>query len=152
MSCFPLEFCGSCFDSEFSGLKLSFYDLERIIDDLVVLFFVVGNDFLPHLPALDIGEGGLDMMLRMYKHLLPGQGGYINDSGTINLNRLERVLRELAKIEGDTLVRRREMSKQRGRSAKRITIDDLWTDDIPEFKSLNQSRPSPTAVDSTRQD
>ncbi|KAJ8903934.1 hypothetical protein NDN08_000465 [Rhodosorus marinus] len=141
-----------CLDSEFSGLKLSFYDLERIVDDLVVLFFIVGNDFIPHLPALDIGEGGLDMMLRMYKHLLPGQGGYINDSGTINLNRLERVLRELAKIEGDTLVRRREMAKQKGRGAKRITIDDLWTDDIPEFKSSNQRRTAPTAVDSRRQD
>uniref|UniRef100_A0A7S2ZMF7 Uncharacterized protein n=1 Tax=Rhodosorus marinus TaxID=101924 RepID=A0A7S2ZMF7_9RHOD len=141
-----------CFDSEFSGLKLSFYDLERIIDDLVVLFFIVGNDFIPHLPALDIGEGGLDMMLRMYKHLLPGQGGYINDSGTVNLNRLERVLRELARIEGDTLVRRREMAKHKGRGAKRITIDDLWTDDVPELKSSNQRRSAPTALDSRRQD
>ncbi|OLN82145.1 5'-3' exoribonuclease 1 [Colletotrichum chlorophyti] len=80
--------------------RLSFpFDLERVIDDFILMAFFVGNDFLPNLPRLHINEGALAAMFRIYKSVLPQGDGYINEGGVINLERLSRLLNELAKDE-----------------------------------------------------
>lgn len=50
------------------------YDLERIIDDFILLNIFVGNDFLPHLPGLHINEGALNRLFEIYKRVLPKAG------------------------------------------------------------------------------
>src|SRR5579859_4762074 len=87
---------------EFDHLETSLdftYDFERIIDDFILLAFFVGNDFLPNLPYLHINEGALALMFDIYKRVLPSCGGYINEAGIINLDRLEIILIELEKLE-----------------------------------------------------
>ncbi|CAM0141184.1 unnamed protein product [Umbelopsis sp. WA50703] len=86
-------------DIEFQSLRdeLSFeYDLERIIDDFILLALFVGNDFLPHLPNLHIGEGALTLMFNVYKTVLPKAGGYINDGGKVDMVKLEVLLQDIA--------------------------------------------------------
>jgi 5'-3' exoribonuclease 1 len=75
------------------------YDMERIIDDFILMAFFVGNDFLPNLPNLHINEGALALMFQKYKEILPGLGGYINEEGVINLKRLEVLLDTLSDVE-----------------------------------------------------
>jgi len=54
---------------------LSFdYNLERIIDDFVLLAVFVGNDFLPNLPDLHIHENGLERLFDVYRKILPSLG------------------------------------------------------------------------------
>ncbi|WFD30621.1 exonuclease II Exo2 [Malassezia sp. CBS 17886] len=87
-------------EMEFSGLrgKLPFrFDLERIIDDYILLHIFVGNDFLPHLPGLHINEGALEVLFQIYETVLPHAGGYLNDHGTLHPARLQLVLDELVK-------------------------------------------------------
>ena len=89
---------------EFQELKepkaLNFaFDLERVIDDFILMAFFVGNDFLPNLPNLHINEGALALMFKVYKSVLPKGEGYINERGVINLERLALLLDELSDVE-----------------------------------------------------
>jgi 5'-3' exoribonuclease 2 len=83
------------------------FDLERLIDDFVFLCFFVGNDFLPHLPSMDIREGAIDLLLAIYKDILPSLGGYMTDAGTVNLSCVDILLSKVGIIEDEIFKRRR---------------------------------------------
>jgi 5'-3' exoribonuclease 1 len=123
------------FDLEFRELDLPFgYSLERVIDDLVFMCFFVGNDFVPHMPALDIAEGGLDNMLAQYKKALPTLGGYVTEYGHVDMRRLEVMTRTLAQFEA-TIFAKRENEENGGghgghggrRGGRRNETDDALT-------------------------
>jgi 5'-3' exoribonuclease 1 len=59
------------------------YNLERIIDDFILLAVFVGNDFLPNIPDLHIHENGLERLFDIYRKVLPGLGKF---SVTISLS------------------------------------------------------------------
>uniref|UniRef100_A0A7S1KMW0 5'-3' exoribonuclease n=1 Tax=Percolomonas cosmopolitus TaxID=63605 RepID=A0A7S1KMW0_9EUKA len=110
---------------EFDLRDLSFpYDFERIIDDYIFLCFFVGNDFLPHLPSLDIREGALDMIVDLYKRYLPFMGGYITDCGDVNIERAQYLLQHIGFKEDQIFVNRMRRKKvlderQRQREAQK---------------------------------
>ncbi|XP_069831515.1 5'-3' exoribonuclease 1 isoform X2 [Dendropsophus ebraccatus] len=86
-------------DYEFSSLKdkISFeYDIERIIDDWILMGFLVGNDFIPHLPHLHINHDALPLLYRTYRSVLPEIGGYINENGYLNMVHFEKYLAKLS--------------------------------------------------------
>lgn len=50
--------------------------MESIIDDWVMLGFLVGNDFIPHLPYVHIHQDGLDALYNTYLEVLPRLDGW----------------------------------------------------------------------------
>uniref|UniRef100_A0AAX7UGA1 5'-3' exoribonuclease 1 n=1 Tax=Astatotilapia calliptera TaxID=8154 RepID=A0AAX7UGA1_ASTCA len=89
-------------DYEFSELKNkmgSDYDLEQVIDDWILMGFLVGNDFIPHLPNLHINHDALPLLYKTYMSVLPSLGGYLNENGHLNLRNFEKYLEKLAEFD-----------------------------------------------------
>ena len=116
-------------DQEFRGIAdaLPFeYDCERVVDDFVLLSMLVGNDFLPPLPTLDIAEGALNTLFATYRELLPFAGGYVSgDDGGAHGNaaaRLERVLEVMGEMEARVLAdRSRDAAANEERQARKAS-------------------------------
>ena len=81
----------------FKDIKLDFqFDLENIIDDIILLNFIVGNDFLPHLPGYNVKFAGVDMLIEIYKNKINYLEGYLTDSCNINLKQLEKLFTQMS--------------------------------------------------------
>lgn len=80
--------------------QLSFdYNFERVLDDFILIMYVIGNDFLPNLPDLFINKGAFPLLLATFKQSLKLSDGYINEGGKINFKRLGVWLNYLSEFE-----------------------------------------------------
>ena len=95
--------------------RSSDYDLERLIDDWIFLIFFVGNDFLPHLPSLEIREGAIDMLVEIYKSRFIELGGYLTRNGDINFERTLIILNEMGRREDEIFRKRKDREERRKR-------------------------------------
>ncbi|KAK3752419.1 hypothetical protein QZH41_008621, partial [Actinostola sp. cb2023] len=136
------------------------YDFERCIDDWVFMCFFVGNDFLPHLPSLEIREGAIDRLVRLFKNVVPRCGGYITKDGFVDLDRVQLVLTELGLVEDEIFKKRQQDNiqfKQRMKARKerekrqRQNSSPLWTPDGQFSPHALGAGSNPGAVTSPRQ-
>lgn len=100
------------------------FDLERAIDDWVFVWFFVGNDFLPHLPSLDIKDNGVDTLIAIWRDNIPSMGGYLTKDGHVDLERAQFILDGLAKQEDAIFRRRRQTEERRDANAKRRKLGE----------------------------
>ncbi|CAH0594498.1 unnamed protein product [Chrysodeixis includens] len=108
------------------------YDFERALDDWVFMCFFVGNDFLPHLPSLEIREGAVDRLVNLYKKCVYKTKGWITDSGDVNLERVQVIMTELGHMEDEIFKRRHQneinfklKDKMRKRHQQRVNFQML---------------------------
>ncbi|RZC39206.1 5'-3' exoribonuclease 2 like [Asbolus verrucosus] len=119
------------------------YEFERVLDDWVFMCFFVGNDFLPHLPSLEIREGAIDRLIKLYKDCVYKTGGWLTDSGDVNLDRVQLIMNELGKAEDEIFKTRQQKElqfKAREKAKKRRT--DGFNEYKPNWAlALGQAKP-----------
>eukprot|EP00941_MAST-03F_sp_MAST-3F-sp1_P003143 g3143.t1 len=101
------------------------YDQERIIDDFVFMCMLCGNDFVPHLPTLDIGEGAIEFLIQTHKSMLETLDGYLVDGPNINYSRLEWILGHLARKEEMIFEQRAALEDKMMAKSRRLTETQL---------------------------
>lgn len=74
--------------------------------------FFVGNDFLPHLPSLEIRENAIDRLIKLYKDMVYKTGGWLTDSGDVYMDRVEIMMKKLGEVE-DEIFKNRQAKEQR---------------------------------------
>ena len=100
------------------------FDLERALDDWIFMCFFVGNDFLPHLPSLDIRDGGIDTLIAIWRDNIPLIDGYVTKDGHVDMEKAQYMLTGLAKQEDAIFKRRRANEVRREENAKRRKLEE----------------------------
>ncbi|KAB8416385.1 hypothetical protein FH972_024904 [Carpinus fangiana] len=100
------------------------FELERALDDWVFMCFFVGNDFLPHLPSLEIRDQGIDTLIQIWRDNMPVMGGYVTRDGIVDLKRAQIILEGLAKQEDGIFRRRKEVEDRKERNIQRRKDDE----------------------------
>jgi 5'-3' exoribonuclease 2 len=102
------------------------------IYDYIFLSFMLGNDFLPHFPALNIRTGGMDKLLNAYKATIKEDESLINDK-KINWNNFRKVIQWLATKEEEYLL---EEYKLRSKKEKIQYPTDTPDNIFKKFEAL----------------
>jgi len=127
-------------------------DREQLIDDYIFICFLLGNDFMNHIPSLNLRYGGHDLLLRVYSDLQKRYQGYFqlidhDKPNLIHMTFFKEFIQEISLKEKDTMrkifsVRERQSKKIHNEYhndfqmfKKQVNKDNLSLDDIYKFQN-----------------
>jgi len=74
---------------------------DAVINDYIFICFLLGNDFLPHFPAINLRRNGLDLIQSCYIMTKNRKNKCIIDNGSINWRVFREMVQNLAEVEED---------------------------------------------------
>ena len=102
--------------------------------DYIFLCFFLGNDFMPHFPALNIRTGGIDKLLNAYKATM-GPKDLITDGTKIYWKNLRKVVEHLAKLEEEYFKTETKLRDKREKYAA-ISPEETPEQQYQKFESI----------------
>jgi len=84
-----------------NGNELTTQQHNNRIYDYIFICFFLGNDFMPHFPAINIRTGGVDKMIQAYKATIGSTNDNLTDGKKIFWKNLRKMVQFLANNELD---------------------------------------------------
>ena len=85
--------------------ELTTQQQKNKVYDYIFLCFFLGNDFLPHFPAINIRTGGIDKMINAYKATIGETDLNLTDGKTIFWGNVRKVVQQLANQEEEFIIK-----------------------------------------------
>lgn len=123
------------------------------IKDYIFMCFLLGNDFLPHFPAVNIRTVGIDIILNVYRETLGKTNKFLINDMKIQWKNFGEFIKNIADREDDLMI---DEHKRRDKAAKRFGSSGggggynnmhgrNWRNDKNQFINTNK----PTILGST---
>jgi 5'-3' exonuclease len=111
-------------------------DKDKLISDFIFLCYFLGNDFLPHLPSLDIHKDGIEDLIETYIEVFFDLGHLIdikkNNKIKVNNEFLTKIISKLAEKE-ENILKAHFAHKRR---YKKCDSDDTYEREIFKIDNL----------------
>jgi 5'-3' exoribonuclease 2 len=96
------------FNSTINIKVYGFINDTRIVNDFIFMCYFLGNDFLPHIPSLDIHKSGIESLIIAYTEtidelIINKSIQYLLNVNQINTDFLELFINKLSKLEENIL-------------------------------------------------
>jgi 5'-3' exonuclease len=116
-----------------NGIELTTDQQKNRIYDYILLCFFLGNDFMPHFPAVNIRTGGVDKMINAYKTTIGGSPENLTDGKQIFWKNVRKLVQYLAENEEEFI---KTETKLRDRREKNTLPNNTPEDKLKKFEAI----------------
>lgn len=115
---------------------------DNIINDIIFVCYLLGNDFIPHVPSIDIKKNGMEMLLDAYVTAFMNNSSLMIDitqsSTQLNVLFFNDFLTALAVLEKETMSNDHSVVVQRFQRFDTQCDEELWKlDNMQIIKSVD---------------